>query len=194
MRRAPALREVSRRDFCAFACLGAAGAAFAGCFGGGSGAVETGGLDGTDGTGDPHVDASTGVIHPDGGSGSGSGSGSGAGPTCSGTYLDVGAPASFVLNTPKLFGSPNYFFVVRDASGLYALSSKCTHQGVALTPSSTKFHCNAHGADFTLNGAVIDGPISSAKVLVHYSMCFLANGNVGVQKSMVVAATTRLVA
>ena len=48
-------------------------------------------------------------------------------------------------------------FIVRDAGGLYAVSSRCTHQGVTLTAQSTKFHCAAHGADFSLTGAVPDG-------------------------------------
>ena len=49
-------------------------------------------------------------------------------------------------------------FIVRDANGLYALTSRCPHQGVTLSAqtSTSKFHCNAHGADFTFNGAVID--------------------------------------
>ena len=173
---------LSRRDFCAYACLGAA---FAGCIDGGSGAVQTGGLNGSDGTLPP--DSGT-ILPPDGG---GSGSGSAVGQ-CVGTNVDVGLASSFVANVPKAFGSPNYFFVVRDANGLYALTSKCSHQHVVLTPTSTQFHCNAHGADFTFNGAVIDGPTS--KALVHYAMCTLPNGHVGVQTAMTVSASTRLVA
>jgi Rieske Fe-S protein len=189
MRRAPELVEASRREFCAFACLGAAGAAFlASCSTSGGDAVGTGGLDGVDGNGNP-VDASN-VTHPDGG-GSGSGSGSGSnGGTCTGSATDVGAPSSFVLDTPKLI-SASAMFIVRDANGLYALTSRCTHQGVTLSAQTaqSRFHCNAHGADFTFNGAVIDGPTS--KALQHYALCLLPNGNVGLQTTQV-AATVRL--
>lgn len=180
MKRVPALTEVSRREFCAFAC----GAALAGCFSDSGGAVQTGNLDGSDGTSGP--DASTvgptdGGTHTDGGA-----------ATCSGTYFDVGAPASFLLNTPKQFGSPNYIYVVRDANGLYALTSKCTHQGVVTQPQGSEFHCNQHGANFSFTGTVITGPAN--KPLQHYAMCTLANGNVGVQTSIKVDASTRLVA
>jgi cytochrome b6-f complex iron-sulfur subunit len=188
MRRAPGLVEASRREFCAFACLGAAGAALLVSCSGSGDAVGTGGLDGVDGNGNP-VDASN-VIHPDGGSGSGSGSGSNGG-TCTGTATDVGAPSTFVLNTPKLI-SGSAMFIVRDANGLYALTSRCTHQGVTLSAQTaqSKFHCSAHGADFTFNGAVIDGPTS--KALQHYALCLLANGNVGLQTATKVDATVRL--
>jgi nitrite reductase/ring-hydroxylating ferredoxin subunit len=190
MRRAKALgvvADVSRREFCAFACLGAASAAFlAACSDSGT-AVGTGGLDGVDGNGNP-VDASN-IIHPDGGgSGSGSGSGSGGG-TCTGAATDVGAPATFAMNVPKLISASN-MFVVRDANGLYALTARCTHQGVQVGVSSGKFHCPAHGADFTFAGAVIDGPTSTP--LQHYGLCLLSNGNVGLQTSTKVAATVRL--
>jgi nitrite reductase/ring-hydroxylating ferredoxin subunit len=106
---------------------------------------------------------------------------------CTGTATDIGAPSTFTT-TPKYF-SANGVFIVRDAGGLYAVSSKCTHQGVTLTAQSTKFHCSAHGADFSLTGAVLDGPTSTA--LKHYTLCLLSNGNVGLQTTTV-ASTVRL--
>lgn len=41
-----------------------------------------------------------------------------------------------------------------------ALSATCTHQGclVDYEPSVTHLHCPCHGAEFTLEGAVIGGP------------------------------------
>ena len=185
MRRASGLRsldappsfELSRRDFCALACLTLATS----CVDGNTRAIETGGLDGSDGTLPP--DASTIIPPGDGGVVAGA---------CSGTNIDVGLATSFVANIPKLFASPNYFYVIRDSNGLYALTSKCSHQHVQLNISGTQFHCPAHGADFTFNGAVIDGPTN--KVLVHYAMCTLPNGHVGVQTAMQVTAATRLVA
>jgi nitrite reductase/ring-hydroxylating ferredoxin subunit len=175
MRRAPGLIDISRREFCAFACLGLALPA---CIDNDASAIKTGGLDGSDTTKPP--DAGT-VQQGD----------AGIAATCSGSFIDVGLPSSFVLNTPKYFSS-NSFFVVRDAMGLYALTSRCSHQQVTLTIQSTKFHCNAHGADFKFDGSVIDGPTS--KVLVHYAMCTMSSGHVGVQPSMTVSASTRLVA
>jgi nitrite reductase/ring-hydroxylating ferredoxin subunit len=186
------LIELSRRDFCAFACMGAAGAALAACFDSGTGAVQTGGLDGT-GNGNPLPDApgsgSNVGPHQDGGTGSTDG---GVAASCAGTYTDVGAPSSYSLNVPK-YQSAIGMFVVKDSGGFYAMTNKCTHQGVALNNySGSSFHCPAHGADFDINGAVLDGPTS--KALQHYSMCTLASGNVGVETTVKVAATVRLMA
>lgn len=179
MKRARGLVELSRRDFCVFA----GGLALVGCVDGGTGAIKTGPL----GTGDdqPPIDSSE--IHdaatppPD----------APGGAVCAAGAIDVGAPSAFSLNTPVAFTS-NKMFVVRDNGGLYALTSACTHEGVACAVSSGRFRCPRHGALFTLNGAVISGPVSHP--LVHYSMCTLANGHVGVIKSVTVSATTRLIA
>src|SRR5207245_1152704 len=48
--------------------------------------------------------------------------------TCTTAGTDVGAATTFVTGTPVYFSTGN-FFVVRDASGLYALTARCTHQG-----------------------------------------------------------------
>ena len=185
--------ELSRRDFCAFACLGAAGATLAACMDSGKGAVQTGGLDGT-GDGNGTVDASSAgsgsnVTHPDGGTSNPDG---GVAASCSGTYTDVGTPASYTLNVPKYMSSIA-MFVVKDSGGFYAMTSRCTHQGVTLNNySSGSFYCPAHGAQFSINGAVLGGPTSTA--LAHYSMCTLASGNLGVETTIKVAASVRLMA
>ncbi|MEO8845506.1 MAG: Rieske (2Fe-2S) protein [Kofleriaceae bacterium] len=184
MKRASGLIELSRREFCAFACLGLAAA---GCMDSGTGAVQTGGLDGT-GTGQS-PDAGSGSVAP--GDGGVTNPDGGVAASCTGTFTDAGAASSYTLNTPKYLGAIG-MFVVKDANGFYALTSRCTHQGVTIQVSGTKFHCNAHGADFTFDGAVIDGPTS--KALQHYAMCTLASGNLGVETTMKVAATVRLVA
>ncbi|CAN5643979.1 hypothetical protein BH11MYX1_BH11MYX1_52160 [soil metagenome] len=184
MKRAPELVELSRRDFCAFACLGITLAS--GCLDSGSGSVQTGGLDGTNGGPDAGSGA---AVHHDAAVGTPDAPVTAA--TCSGSFTDVGAASTYTLNTPK-YVSAIGMFVIKDASGFYALTAKCTHQGVTLTRQTTKFHCNAHGADFTFTGAVIDGP--TTKALQAYAMCTLANGNLGVETTVKVASTVRLVA
>jgi Rieske Fe-S protein len=187
MKRAPALVELSRRDFCAFACLGITLAA--GCLESGSGSVQTGGLDGTSNGNGPDAGSGS-VVHPDGSVATTDG-GTTSAATCSGTYHDVGARSTYTLNTPK-YVSTIGMFVIKDAGGYYALTARCTHQGVTLNSQTTKFHCPAHGADFTFTGAVIDGPTSTP--LQAYAMCTLANGNLGVETTTKVASTVRLVA
>jgi nitrite reductase/ring-hydroxylating ferredoxin subunit len=186
MRRAPKLVELSRRDFCAFAA-GCAGLAIAGCTDGGINAIQTGPLGGSPDGGKPPDDA-----HPpdDGQTSDGMPDGPPA-ATCSTGATDLGAAGQFAMNTPVYFGSPVRFFVVRDSGGLYALTANCTHEGVQMNVNNnTNFKCPRHGALFTFTGAIISGPVT--KTLKHYSLCKLANGNVGMTTT-VVSSTDRLV-
>jgi nitrite reductase/ring-hydroxylating ferredoxin subunit len=177
MRRVPALVTISRRDFCSLA--GAVGmTALAGCIDGDSSAIQTGALGG--GNGGPPPDGGT-IAGPD----------ASTAAVCTGTPTDVGPPSMFAASTPVYFSSLR-FFVVRDAAGIYALTARCTHEGVTCAVSSGKFRCPRHGALFTFDGAVVSGPVS--KPLVHYATCLLPNGNVGVSTAMVVASNVRLVA
>lgn len=177
MRRARGLVEYSRRDFCAIA----GGLLLAGCTDGDLGAIQTGPLGGGDDA--PPIDArgTTG--------GDASMADASMGAVCTGSPTDVGAPTAFTLNTP-VYVSSGRFFVVRDSGGVYAVSAACTHEGVTCTVSSMKFRCPRHGALFTFNGAIVSGPVS--RPLVHYSMCTMSNGHLGVTTASIVPATTRL--
>ena len=103
--------------------------------------------------------------------------------------LDVGAPSAFMLNTPVYFAM-GFVFVVRDAGGLYALTARCPHQGYTTMVQGNYFVCPRHGSEFSFDGAVLTGP--AFQPLVHYAMCTLPNGNVGVLMSQTVADSDRL--
>ena len=182
MRRAKGLLELSRRDFCVIA----GSLTLFGCTDGGAGAIHTGPLGNDDGT---PIDAPVGVGTDGGVDAAGSSPDAMMGAVCAGTPTDVGAPTAFTLNTPVYFASGR-FFVVRDAGGVYAFTASCTHEGVTCAVSGTKIRCPRHGALFTFNGAIVSGPVS--KPLVHYSMCTMASGHLGVTTSSIVPATTRL--
>lgn len=156
-----------------------------------TGILQTGGLNGPDGQNGTGPDAGM-TSHIDGGvTGPDAGSGSSSATCPSSGATDVGLASSFAMNTAKYF-STGHFFVVRDAGGLYALTSRCTHSGCDVSAESNDFYCPCHGATFSLVGDPLSGPVY--KGLVHYEMCTLANGHVGVVKSVVVAKTERLVA
>ncbi len=191
MRRSDGLTVVSRRAFCG-AFAGCAGAVLAACTDGdGTVLVQTGGLNGPDGE-NPGTGSGSGM-HLDAGVKMDSGSmqmDAATGATCPSTgATDVGAPTSFTTGKP-VYNSSGNFFVVRDSGGLYALTARCTHQGVTVQDDGSEFYCPAHGATFTYNGVVTGGPTSTN--LVHYEMCTLSNGHVGVVKSQTVSASTRL--
>jgi cytochrome b6-f complex iron-sulfur subunit len=180
MRRAEGLRAISRRDFCAFA----GGLALAACTDGSTGVIHTGALGGGDDDNGPDAmkPPPDGGVMPDG-------TVAGA---CVGAATDIGkTPASIALNQPFYY-STSKVFVVRDSGGLYALTAKCTHEGATCVVQGSDFYCPRHGAQFTFNGAVISGPVFVP--LVHYGLCLLSNGNLGLQTSMTVSASTRLVA
>lgn len=178
--------EIDRRGFCQLAAACFAGLALGGC-GGDSDVIHTGPLDQPDGGGgddDPRPDGAMMIdarLPPD----------ASAVGTCTGSgQVDVGGPGTFAINTATLFLAQR-LFIVRDSGGLYAVSSQCTHHSSAtLDVSSGRFHCPRHGALFTFNGDVISGPVIFG--LVHYSLCLLDNGHVGVATSSTVPQSTRL--
>jgi len=179
MRRADGLVALSRRQFCGglATCLGLA--TLSGCVDGDISPVSTGPL----GAGSSNEQPDASVINPPDG---------GVTASCPASGVsDVGAASTFVANTPTYF-STGKFFVVRDAGGLYAVSSRCTHQNATNNVSSGRFRCPRHGALFTFDGAIISGPVNTG--LAHFSICLLPNGHVGVDRSTVVDKTVRLVA
>jgi nitrite reductase/ring-hydroxylating ferredoxin subunit len=48
--------------------------------------------------------------------------------------------------------------VFRDAQGVYAVSTICTHLGCVVKPSAEGFECPCHGSRFALDGNVTKGP------------------------------------
>ncbi len=176
--------EVSRRSFCAMSCAGLA--AFLASCTDSSGVVTTGPLgDEPDAApaqpGDPDAGTTDAAI--------GAPDASAGGPTCSGGQVDCGAAQAIAIGAPKKIAGTN-IYVVRDAGGLFAVSSKCTHEGAQNSVTSGHFHCPRHNANFNFDGSIISGPVSRA--LAHYALCVLASGNVGVDTSKTVTAATRL--
>ncbi len=173
MRRADGLYDITRRDLFTLAA-GCVGLSMIACTDGDTGAIGTGAIGGLPDAGTRAPDAGTST-----------------GATCGATATDVGDPSTFVADKPVYF-STGRFYVVRDASGLFALTSRCTHEGAVCTVSGTRYRCPRHGALFTFDGTIVSGPVSSP--LQHYAVCVLANGHIGVDTSKPVAKTVRLVA
>jgi cytochrome b6-f complex iron-sulfur subunit len=87
---------------------------------------------------------------------------------------------------------PGTTLVGRDAGGLYAMSSLCTHSACDLKTegviSASEILCKCHQSKFDKNGAVLRGPASSP--LVHYKV--VVTGDViTVDATTKVAATDR---
>ena len=120
---------------------------------------------------------------------SGQSSGPDASGSCGSQSIDCGPASTFMSEMPVFFSS-GIFFVVRDASGLYAVSATCTHEGGTINVVGTDYVCPRHGATFDFDGNVLGGP--APLPLPHLEMCMLGNGNIGVNPSVKVPETQRL--
>jgi Rieske Fe-S protein len=85
-------------------------------------------------------------------------------------------------------------FVARDAGGVYAMSTTCTHQGCDLGQdgqvSQGRISCGCHGAEFDANGAVLSGPAPSP--LQHFAVSVDGQGNITVHGGSKVSANVRV--
>jgi Rieske Fe-S protein len=88
---------------------------------------------------------------------------------------------SVVQNAPAI--------LARDKNGLYAMTITCTHQGCDVSPDGTTLYCGCHGSRFDSNGNVQAGPAGSP--LVHFAVSLDAAGNITVDGTTQVAASTR---
>lgn len=172
-----------RRRFLVVAGAAAVGAALPSC----SASSEPGGGGGGDGGGG----GSTGSTSSVGGSGAGAGGASGC------TSVPPGVPAGPLSDFAsdglhKVFGTT--VLVGRDAGGLYALSSICTHKSCNLNSQgqvlASGVRCACHGAKFDAVGNVISGPAQSP--LVAYAVATDCKGDVFVDTGSIVPNTQRL--
>lgn len=85
-------------------------------------------------------------------------------------------------------------FVARDANGLYAFSSLCTHEGCDMRSNGgvkgAQVVCSCHNSTFDSSGNVLGGPARSA--LAHYAVTVNADDTVSVDTSTVVTPATRV--
>lgn len=52
--------------------------------------------------------------------------------------------------------------IFRDASGVHAISTTCTHLGCVVKPGPSGFECPCHGSRFAIDGSVTKGPAPRA--------------------------------
>jgi Rieske Fe-S protein len=84
-------------------------------------------------------------------------------------------------------------FLGRDAGGVYAMSSICTHQGCDMTRNGfadeTGIYCSCHASHFDAVGAVLSGPATIP--LSHFAVEIDAGGNLTVRGRLKVSAEAR---
>jgi cytochrome b6-f complex iron-sulfur subunit len=83
------------------------------------------------------------------------------------------------------------FWLIHDATGIYAMSAVCTHLGCIIGQGGTAFACPCHGSQYDLNGGNTQGPASVP--LPHYEVTEPTPGaNLVVDTSKTVASTVRM--
>jgi Rieske Fe-S protein len=105
--------------------------------------------------------------------------------------LAAGPASRFAVGTQTWFQCARVF-VLRDAGGLYAMTSICTHMqcDVQFDNIGDDFLCPCHLSTYDLNGNVTMGP--ATKPLVHFLITLDGSGNVVVDLNTTVTPDTRV--
>jgi cytochrome b6-f complex iron-sulfur subunit len=77
----------------------------------------------------------------------------------------------------------------RDAAGVYAISTICTHLGCVVKVDAEGFHCPCHGSEFNPDGSVMKGP--APKGLPWLAVKTSGEGEYTIDEGSVVAPETR---
>jgi nitrite reductase/ring-hydroxylating ferredoxin subunit len=80
--------------------------------------------------------------------------------------------------------------VFKDGSGIWAVSTICTHLGCIVKREGEAFSCPCHGSRFALDGTVTKGP--APKALAWLAVTAQADGSVLVDESKTVPAGTKV--
>lgn len=119
-------------------------------------------------------------------------SSTGSGGGLPANYTAVGKVADITTGLLKPVASVS-LLLGRDAGGVYAMSSLCTHKFCDMcvkgTINMSGVVCTCHNSKFDGNGAVTQGP--ALKPLDHYDCLVLDDGTIGVDKTKIVAADFR---
>lgn len=78
----------------------------------------------------------------------------------------------------------------RDANGVFAISTVCTHLGCIVRPETDGFHCPCHGSRFGPGGEVVKGP--APRGLPWLAVSRAGDGVYEVDEGSVVPAGTRI--
>jgi len=82
--------------------------------------------------------------------------------------------------------------IFRDAAGVFAVSTICTHLGCIVKKEAAGFACPCHGSKFALDGSVTKGP--APKALAWLAVTKIASGAYLVDESKTVPAGTKVAA
>lgn len=79
--------------------------------------------------------------------------------------------------------------VYRDAQGVYAVSTICTHLGCVVKANSEGFECPCHGSRFAADGSVARGPAPRA---LPWLKCAVSGASITIDEGTTVPPGTRV--
>ena len=94
--------------------------------------------------------------------------------------------------TTRDYRNQGNVFLIKDATGIYAMTTVCTHLGCTVgVPVGTQITCPCHGSQYTLGGGNTLGP--ATQPLVHFAVTEATPGGfLVVNTAQTVAASVRL--
>jgi cytochrome b6-f complex iron-sulfur subunit len=96
----------------------------------------------------------------------------------------AGFPTEFAVGAvDERFKASYGVWLVREASGFYALSTVCTHLGCTPNwlPADEKFKCPCHGSGFVITGINVEGP--APRPLERYKITLAPDGQLLIDKN-----------
>lgn len=79
--------------------------------------------------------------------------------------------------------------IFKDSSGVYAVSTICTHLGCVVKTNAEGFECPCHGSRFAANGDVTKGPAPRA---LPWLKVTISGGTITIDESVVVPQGTKV--
>ncbi|MBC8436099.1 MAG: ubiquinol-cytochrome c reductase iron-sulfur subunit [Bacteroidetes bacterium] len=104
--------------------------------------------------------------------------------------IRIGKPDDFPINQMTFLPEPR-LYILRDHTGIAAMSAICTHLGCVVDKDPSGFLCPCHGSSFTVNGIVLTGP--APRSLPWYRVNMMPDGTLIANLDKKVSPDTRFV-
>ncbi len=104
--------------------------------------------------------------------------------------IRIGKPDGFPINQMTFLPEPR-LYILRDHSGIAAMSAICTHLGCVVDKDASGFICPCHGSSYTTDGMVLTGP--APRSLPWYKVNGMPDGTLIVNLDKKVSPDTRFV-
>jgi len=103
------------------------------------------------------------------------------------TTFELPAPSEIKEGIDTRWMTAGGFFLVRNQSRIYAVTSTCSHKACPLTAKGAEYVCPCHGSRFTPTGKVLVGPATTP--LARFGTSLNAAGHLFVDRNKIFSET-----